>query len=463
MLGVFMRLIDTHCHLDFPDYKDDLADVVKSAEAGGVVRMIVPGTNIESSEKAVRLAAEHPAVFAAVGIHPHEADKADGSMISRLRELAVYNDKVIAVGEIGLDNYKKYSKPENQVKLFGKCLTMARELDLPVILHNRSAEKELLEIFERVDPYNVKGVMHCFSGSRDLLKAVLARGLYVSFTGTITFPNSKEAKELIREIPPERLLLETDAPYLTPVPFRGKRNEPAYVRYLLDVYADAYGMPAEDIADITTRNANELFRLGTEKEDTIVYEIRDSIYINATHRCTNRCSFCTRNISSFVKGYDLRLDKEPTSEETIKALGDVSKYKEVAFCGLGEPMLRLGMIKKVASHVKANGGSVRVITNGEGDLIAARPVVPEIKDLVDKVSVSVNASSAEQYDHICRPLYGERAYGAIIRFIKECRASGIEVEITCLDFVGEDTVSELRGLAEEVGATFRLRHLGAVG
>jgi TatD DNase family protein len=182
-----------------------------------------------------------------------------------------------------------------------------------------------------------------------------------------------------------------------------------------------------------------------------------------TYRCTNRCSFCTRNVSDYVKGYNLRLDKDPSINEIISAVGDVSKYDEIVFCGFGEPTLRLGAVKTIAAYVKEKGGKVRMVTNGEGGLIAGRPIAGELEGLIDRVSVSLNSADEEAYQRICSSVFGKEAHKAAISFIKDCNTRGIKVEITCLDLPGEDVVAGVRRLAEELGADFRLRHLNVVG
>ena len=458
-----MKLIDTHCHLDLPQYEEDIEEVVKRASLSGVERVIVPGISVESSRKAVELAAKYPSVFAAVGIHPHEADKVRQEDIDEVRKMAEDSEKVVAIGEIGLDYYKGYSNPENQKRLFKAFVKMALELDFPVIVHNRDAAEDVLEVLRNGDFNILRGVIHCFSGDETFLKKVLAMDFFISFAGNITFQKASDLREMLNNVPVDKLLLETDGPYITPEPLRGKRNEPANVKYLLDVYSENYGKSKEDLADITTRNADKLFRLGIEKENTIVYKIRESLYLNITYRCTNRCTFCTRDVSDYVKGHDLKLDKEPTCEEMVTAIGDPTRYDEIVFCGFGEPTLRLEMIKKVAKYVKDNGGKVRLTTNGEADLIHNRIVVPELKGLIDRVSVSLNAADEDTYDHICRSIYGEKAYEAALAFITECRQEDIEVEITCLDIVGEEGIKSCEKIAKEKGASFRLRHFNVVG
>lgn len=458
-----MRLIDTHCHLDFPDYKDDLTAVLERAASSGVERMIIPGTSLASSLKAVELANKYSNVFAACGIHPHEADKVTPENMQALRDLVLRDGKIVAIGEIGLDYCKGYSDPENQRKLFTESINLAREMDLPVIVHSREAGEDVLKILRKGSFNTLRGVFHCFSGDEKFLKEVLSLDFFVSFTGSITFKKAADLRKLAKEVPLDRLLLETDSPYITPVPKRGERNEPAYVKFLLDAYEDIYGLKKEEIAEVTTHNADRLFRLGIDKKDTVAYKIRNSLYLNITYRCTNRCTFCTRDVSDYVKGYDLKLDKEPSYEEIVEAIGDPSSYDEVVFCGFGEPTLRLDIIKKVASYVKEKGGSVRLTTNGEGDLINKRKIVKELKGLVDRVSLSLNAPTQEEYDHICRSIFGPEAYETVLGFITECREVGIEVEVTCLDILNEEGIKKCREIAEKMGATFRLRHLHVVG
>ncbi len=455
-----MRLVDTHCHLDFPDYEEDLEEVLTNAKDSGVERIIIPGTTVESSRKAVELATKYSEIFAAIGIHPHEADEITDSTIQDLRTIGVTFKKIVAVGEVGLDYYKGYSSKENQKKLLERSLTLARELDLPVIFHNREAGDDFVEIIKRFRP---RGVMHCFSGSEKLLVEVLDLGLYISFAGNITFEKAEDLRNLARLVPVERLLLETDGPFLTPEPLRGKRNEPCNVKYLLDLYTEMYKLSAEDIARITSHNANQLFGLGLQEEPKTAYAIRNSMYLNITNRCTNRCTFCTRDRSNFVKGHNLKLSKEPTAEEVMHDMGDISGYDEIVFCGFGEPTMRLDVIKKIASYAKTKNKKVRLTTNGEGDLINDRIIAPELKGLIDSLSISINAADAETYDRYCRSEYGKAAYGAILNFIKNCREEDIEVEVTCLDVLNKENIEACRRIAKEYGAIFRQRYLNVVG
>lgn len=458
-----MKLVDTHCHLDFAQYDRDRAEVMRNALREGVVRTVCPGIDPASSARAVELSRKHPEVYPAVGIHPHYADDVSDSDTRSVRDLALESDKVIAVGEIGLDNYRRNSSPDNQMALFEKLLGCACEMDLPVIIHDREADRELIRVLDRFRRLRPRGVVHCYSGSAELIEYLLEMDMYISFTGTITFDKADDLRRLVPLVPPERLLLETDAPYMAPVPERGKRNEPANVRHLLPVLADIYGLSREDVARITTVNADRLFYLGIRGTGTVVYPIRDVLYVNITHRCSNRCVFCTRNTSTYVKGHDLRLYKDPSTEDIIRSLPDLSAYREVAFCGLGEPLLRLGTLKRTARHIKQKGGRVRVNTNGQAGMIAGRDIAPELKGLVDSVSVSLNACDADYYEGLSRPVLGTGAYEGILDFVRCCVREGIEAEITCLDILGREKISVIRDKAERTGARFRLRRMNVVG
>jgi len=457
-----MMLVDTHCHLDMPEFEADLEEVIRRAVQAGVKRIIVPGIDLESSIKAVRLAEEHEEIFAAVGIHPHYADKATREDISGIRKLATESDKVVGIGEIGLDNYRKHSPMDKQKFLFAELLDMACQLDLPAVIHSRQAAEETLEAIRSGKKMFMKGVMHCFSEGEYFLKEILSMGLAVSFAGNITFPKAVELRNTARLAGIDNILLETDSPYLSAEKHRGQRNEPSFVGCLTELYGDLFGISPEEAATVTSFNADRIFRLGLRGTGEITYKIRNSLYVNVTHRCTNRCSFCARQTSSKVKGHDLFLGRDPLRSEIISEIGDPRKYDEIVFCGFGEPSLRMGVIKAVSAYVKERGGRTRLNTNGEANLINGRDVTAELSALVDEVSVSLNAPDAQNYEELCSPVFGAKAYASIKEFILGCSSRGIKTSVTSLDSIGEDKVSLCRGLGESLGAAFRLRRLNDV-
>jgi len=456
-------MIDTHCHLDFKDFDQNRDEVIDRALRAGVERIINVGSSVEGSLRAVELANKYSVVYATVGVHPHEASSVDDGVIAGLKEL-IKDKKVVGIGEVGLDYYRNLSPKEAQVSAFRKFIRLALDEELPIIFHSRDADDELLDILSQEAGQKARGVVHCFSGDEAFLKRCLDLGLYVSFTCKLTLKNADALRKVASSVPVERLLLETDAPFLLPAALKNKKipNEPANLSYLVDEWSRILGLSKEDIARITTHNANRLFGLGLEEAARIAYEIRDSLYLNITNRCTNTCDFCVRNQTGFVKGHNLWLEKEPSVGEILQAVGDPGKYKEIAFCGYGEPTLRLDVVKAVAKELKAKGSSVRVVTNGHGDLISGRRIAKELAGLVDRVSVSLNTDTKEAYDRICKPRFGDASYKAVMDFIKDCVENKIEVEVTCLDLQGVD-MKKCEEMAKSLGAKFRQRRLGVVG
>ncbi len=468
-------LIDSHCHLDFKDFELDLDDVIDRAKKKGVIRIVNVGSSIEGSRRSVRLAQKYDLVYASVGVHPHEASQVTDKVIEDIRALAK-EQKVVAIGEVGLDYYRNLSPKDEQIEAFKKFIHLALDLDLPLIIHSREADADTIKILNEYaclsgrqaihnthDTIRLRGVIHCFSGNAQFLKECLGLGLNISFTSNLTFKKAEALREVARTVPIEKVLLETDAPYLAPNGMRGKRNEPAYLTYLVDEWMKLTGLSREDIERITTHNANELFKLGLKEESSkIAYEIRDSLYLNITNECTNNCYFCVRAQTSFVKGHNLRLDKEPTVAEILMAVGDVKRYREIVFCGYGEPTMRLDTLKEVCRELKKKGASVRLVTNGHGDLINKRQIVKELVGLVDNVSVSLNTDKEDLYDKVCSPVFGNGTYKAVMKFIMDCVESGIKSEVTCLDLPGVD-LEECAAIAKSLGASFRARKYGVTG
>jgi TatD DNase family protein len=251
-------LADTHCHLDFPEFDPDRDEVIQRAKKEGIAYLVNIGSSLAGSEKSLALAKEYDFIYASVGIHPHEADKCDEKTKERLKLLAG-EDKVVAVGETGLDYYKNYSQAENQRKLFVSLLQLAKDFSLPLVIHTRQASKDTLKILKEAMP--VKAVVHCFSGDEDFLKSCLDLGFLISFTCNITYKKADNLRRLVKITPLDRLLLETDAPFLPPEGFRGRRNEPAYVKCLAQEIAQIKESSIEEVAKITTDNAKKFFNL----------------------------------------------------------------------------------------------------------------------------------------------------------------------------------------------------------
>lgn len=250
-----IELIDTHAHLDSSDYNEDRAAVIACtfAERIGVITV---GVDLESSEAALKLAQHHRFIWAGVGIHPHEAKTFDMQVLQRLRKLAA-DPNVIAIGEIGLDYYRDLSPRSVQRDVLSQQIELANELDLPVIIHNRESTVDMLAILRAHHPK--RGVLHSFLGDIDLAREFMELGLYLGIGGPLTFKKNDILRDAVSQIPLDRILIETDSPYLTPVPHRGKRNEPLYVRYVAEEIARIKGIPVDNVAATTTQNARQLF------------------------------------------------------------------------------------------------------------------------------------------------------------------------------------------------------------
>jgi TatD DNase family protein len=252
-------LVDTHAHLDSTQLVGDLEEVVSRAHAAHVGAIITVGTDLASSRAAVELAEMHPGIFAAVGIHPHEAAHAGSLELAELARLSEH-PQVVAIGEMGLDFYRNLSPPERQRQTFVAQLELAREVDKPVIIHDREAHVQVLAILkERGTTW--RGVLHCFSGDYPMAMEAMEMGFHISVAGPVTFQNAQRLQALVRELPLDRLLVETDCPYLAPHPHRGQRNEPAYVRLVAAKIAELKGLSLAIVANATTDSARQLFGL----------------------------------------------------------------------------------------------------------------------------------------------------------------------------------------------------------
>ena len=252
-------LIDSHAHLDMEDFDTDRDLIIKRARQGGVNRIVTIGIDLASSRKAIEIAKKYDFIFASVGYHPHNANEADVRDLEKLKDLAS-EPKVVAWGEIGLDFFRRHSPPDKQVQAFERQLDIAFELDLPVIIHDRDAHSDLLAILRKRKRL-YRGVIHCFSGNYDLAMALIEMGFFISFPGTVTYKNAVDTQTTASRIPLERLLLETDCPYLAPVPFRGKRNEPFYVKHTAEKIAQLRQIELGKLEDATSANAIRLFNL----------------------------------------------------------------------------------------------------------------------------------------------------------------------------------------------------------
>lgn len=254
-----MGIIDTHCHLNDEALIGEIDEILVECHNQGVDKMICVGYDLKSSIMAVELANQYEEIYAAVGIHPDSADEYSEEVEKELERLATENKKVVAIGEIGLDYYWDKASHDVQKDVFAKQIELARKLDLPIIVHNRDAMNDTREVTARYAP--IKGVMHCYSGSVEMAEVFVKQGFHISLAGPVTFKNAREPKEVAIAVPSDRILVETDCPYLTPHPYRGKKNYPYFVRLVAEQVAELRGVTLKEFEEIETKNVMNLFRI----------------------------------------------------------------------------------------------------------------------------------------------------------------------------------------------------------
>lgn len=448
--------IDTHAHLFYHNFEDDLPQVLDNAKANGVDAILIPATDLKSCEQIISLLNKYDCLYGAVGIHPHDTKDWDDSFIDELRNFAQH-EKIVAIGEIGLDYFYDYSPRDIQQHAFKKQIELALELDLPVVVHTRDSDDDVMKIISDYSTTKLRAQLHCFNSSLDHALKYIRMGHFISFTGNITFKKFDALRETAKRISIDHLLIETDSPFMTPVPHRGKRNEPAFVQFVAKQLAELHNVSEEDVARITSYNALKLFGIGKKPETSITYKIRDSLYVNLTNRCNADCVFCTRKDDAAVHGYNLQMEKkdEPSVETVISQIGDPKKYHEIVFCGYGEPTIRWDDLKLVAIFVKDNGGKTRLNTNGHGNIINARNIVDEMPGVIDSVSISLNSTEADQYSNLMR--VNKENFSAMIEFAKSAKEKNIHVTLSVVSLEDVEIEKAKKFVEEEIGVEFRVR------
>ena len=254
------KFIDSHAHLDDKRFDTDRDELINSLSDNGIEAVLNPGADLKSSKNALFLAEKYPFIYAAVGCHPHDTKYMNDDTMNKFKEMAKIN-KVIAIGEIGLDYYYDNSDRDTQKKWFREQIRLAKELDLPYIVHDRDAHEDILNIMKEEHYDGARGILHCYSGSVELSREFIKLGFYISLAGPVTFAKARVPKLVAKETPFDKLLIETDSPYLTPEPFRGKRNEPKYVRYVAEEIAKIRNVSIDEVAEKTKKNFKTLFEI----------------------------------------------------------------------------------------------------------------------------------------------------------------------------------------------------------
>ena len=252
--------MDSHAHLDAKEFDEDRVELIENLPNDGVEAVFTIGDDWESSQKAKDLADRFSHVYCTAGWHPHYADKFEPSMKDKIAQMLT-QDKVCALGEIGLDYHYKFSSPANQLQVFESLLSLALELEKPFVIHNRESDEDLLKVIKKFGRREYRGVIHCFTSNADFAEACLELGFFISFSGILTFKKAEEIRQAAKLVPLEKLLIETDAPFLAPVPNRGKRNQPAWVKWVAETLSEIKQVELEHLAEVTTKNAYSFYGL----------------------------------------------------------------------------------------------------------------------------------------------------------------------------------------------------------
>ncbi len=452
-------LIDSHAHLNLPRFEGDLEEVLKRAADAGVGEILNISIDSSTIDETVALADNYEMIRGTVGIHPHEAKTWTPEIEEKIKKLLLRR-KILGVGETGLDYYRDLSGREDQRMVFKKQIAIAVYFKKPIVIHSREAFDDVIDILRREGGREIGGVMHAFSGGEKRLKEIIDMGFLVGIGGPVTYRNSR-LPEAVSRLPSNAFLLETDCPYLPPEPYRGKRNEPSYVRLVARKMADLMGVDTEDIERASEVNYRRLFYGDQHIPPAVAYILKGNLYINVTNYCVNNCSFCAYGRrDKFLYGYNLKLEEEPSVEEMVSETRKEAERRdvsEVVFCGYGEPSTRIGEILETAVQLKSLGVPLRLNTNGQGNLIHGRNIVPQLESVFDRISISMNAENEDKYVRVCRPNRGREAYRSVMDFIRKSAVSSMECTVTAVDY-GDVDIEACRKVVEGMeGAEFKMR------
>jgi len=455
-----LKIVDVHTHLELPEFDDDREEVIKRSFENSVEFICTVGIEPKYWDSVKKLSEKYEKIYFSAGLHPHEAkiysDKIENKLLEYLN-----HPKCLALGEIGLDFFKNYSPKQKQLEVFNKQLDLAEKLNKKIVVHIRDAHKEAKSFLEK---RNLKGIIHCFSGTLEDAKDYIDMGYLISIPGTITYKSATNLRNVVKNIPLDYILTETDAPFLAPEPYRGKRNEPSYIVYILQKIAEIKDITIEDTARTIYVNTMKFFKLTFELKSKYVYKIRNSLYLNITNRCTNKCIFCGKQKDFFVKGHYLKLEQEPKLEDIIKELPEnIQQYDEIVFCGYGEPTLRLKLIFELSKILKELGAKkIRLNTDGLANLREKKNIVPELAKYIDAISISLNAADEQTYNKLCNPNI-PNAFSSLVKFIEESKKYIKEVTASAVAVPELDTKKIKDFVEKELKVNYRERPYDELG
>ncbi|MEN6626361.1 MAG: TatD family hydrolase [Candidatus Sumerlaeia bacterium] len=439
-------LIDSHVHLQDKKFARDLERVLDRAEDAGIERMICIGDKIDSSRRAIAMARQNPRLAAAVGVHPHYDAQFTAKTLLELAALA-RDPTVVAIGEIGLDYHYPNPNEQRQIDCFVAQAHLADRRKLPLIIHCRDAYDQMLRLIREDSHIPRRGVLHCYSGDYEQARGFLDEGYYLGIGGAVTYPNADTLRDVVRRVGLDRIVSETDGPYLPPQTKRGRRNEPSYMKHVIKTLADLTNLSYQDAARITKANAIKLFNLPAPPGAEAVYSIRRTLYVGVTNRCPNECYFCQRHHDYMIMGHFLKLDHEPSAQDIIERIDNPTQYREIVLSGLGEPTLRWDVCLELARRLKDLGARVRLNTSGLGSLLNGRDITGDMAGRFDSVSINMIAHNRDTYNQIAKP-DEPRSWDAMLEFTRQCRSTVPEVIMTIVA-VPEVDVEECRRLAED--------------
>jgi TatD DNase family protein len=419
-------MIDSHCHLNLDHFEDDRDVAIGRAINDGVTGFMNIGYDRSSLRQTLALVEEYPFMFGAAGVHPHDSASYDAELDNEVRA-ALDHPRMVAVGEIGLDFYRDIAPREVQIDVFRKMIALSREKDhKPIVIHCRDAFNEVIEtLIGEGGAY--RGIFHAFSGGEAEARSIFTLGFHVGIGGVITYKNARLA-ETVAALPIERLVIETDSPYLTPHPWRGKRNEPAFVAHVVRAIAHAKNMTMAEVDRITTENYLAAMGLPAEALPRPVYKLEDAVYIQAA----------------------------AATPADLDAIAPTEGETEAVLTGVVDPLENMEHTLALASRARERGWRVRVNSQGFANQAAGRDITQELVGFVDEIDVTLFGVNARQHDELAYPSVGNEGWDEIKNFIRSAAASGIE---TVCEFVAQPGFDPepCRQFARDLGARYDIR------
>ncbi len=433
-------LFDTHAHLDDERFDEDRDEVIERARSVGVQRILTVDSEPHRVGVSSALAAAYPGIYAASGLHPHEAAKVDDEALEAVWKQVSETPRVQAVGEIGLDYYYMHSPRDRQIRVFREMLHLALEAQRPVVVHVRDAHEDAIRILSETDMGRVGGVIHCFSGGPDEAQAYLDMGLHISISGVVTYKKAEVLREVAASLPGDRLLVETDSPYLGPGDRRGRRCEPAYVAFTAERLAELREVPPQTLARRTRENGLSLFgiRPVVQAVGPLLHRDGDRLYVRVTGQ--SRLGGPCRDMApwgldspGFDQGRTIGLAREPLLADLLEAIEDISLagVGQVILTG-GEPTLRWEFLERLVESLRRRGATrIGLETDGLSGLAGQNRILDRIPDLFDELSVCLPAADGTTYAKLCPGPFARRGFDEALVVLRRMRKQGLTLRIVC--------------------------------